>query len=177
MLVERHRGVEQEIFVVDAVHAAVTQHFAHVVLQVLADKERMLEALHEVFFLGREAIGVGGVDGGEEGVAERILFSFERNGTLFQIHAFQQGAVAHAPFRVCFIELSFQFELYDCYGLVHLRKIAAGLFVGTALGVFELGHEYAAGIGVGIGFHGKGGKRQHVDAVALFERLRIGVAQ
>ena len=39
MLVERHRGVEQEVFVVDAVHAAVAQHFAHVVLQVLADEE------------------------------------------------------------------------------------------------------------------------------------------
>ena len=177
MLVERHRGMKQEVFVVDAVHAAVAQHFAHVVLQVLADKERMLEALHEVFFLGREVIGVSGVDGWEEGVAERILLPFEHNRSLFKIDAFQQGAVAHAPFGVRFIELAFQFELYDCHGLVHLRKVAAGLFVGAALGVFEFGHEDAAGIGVGIGFHGKGGKRQHVDAVALFERLRIGVAQ
>ena len=40
----------------------------------------------------------------------------------------------------------------------------------------SFGVEERAGV-VGIRFHGEGGERHHVDAVALLERLRVGVAE
>ena len=74
------------------------------------------------------------------------------------------------------IELAFEFELQDGYRLVHLRYQSALLFVIALHTCFGVWQEQGTGV-VSVGLHGKGSERHHIDAVALFEGARIGIAQ
>ena len=61
--------MEEQVAVVDAEHTAVQQQALHVSLQAVADEEGVLQAADELLLLGAEPIGVGRVDGREQGVA------------------------------------------------------------------------------------------------------------
>ena len=53
ILIEWDRGVKQQVAVKDGVHAPMLQKQSHVLVQFLADHERMAKSLHQFFFFGR----------------------------------------------------------------------------------------------------------------------------
>ena len=71
--------MEEQAAVVHLVQAARLQEEVHVALQLLAAGERLLEALHDLLFLGCEAVGVGRVHRGEHRVGERVLHAVEHH--------------------------------------------------------------------------------------------------
>ena len=74
-------------------------------------------------------------------------------------------------------DLSLHLELYHSNSLVHLGGKALGLLVvDVAASSACLWHKGCTRI-VGIMLHGKGGQRDEVDAVALFQCGEIGIAQ
>ena len=91
------------------------------------------------------------------------------------VNGAEQGAVFHSPFRVAPVKLTFELELDDGDSLMHLGDETQG-FVAQVLSFIRFGQERPAFVAC-IRLHGKGGEGHHVDAIALFERLRVGVTQ
>ena len=168
--------MEEQVAIVDAIHTAVEQEAGHVAVQAVADAERMSQTEHQFVLLGREAVGMLRVNGREGRVAHGIRLSVEGKRARCMVDVLQQAAVAHAPFGVGGVERLLEFELNDSDSLVHLRHEAHLLLVGVFAAVFKSRLEDYARV-IGIGFHGKGGQRHHVDAISFLKRLRIGIAQ
>ena len=73
------------------------------------------------------------------------------------------------------VKLAFELELDDGDSLMHLGDETQG-FVAQVLSFIRFGQERPAFVAC-IRLHGKGGEGHHVDAIAFFERLRVGVSQ
>ncbi len=176
LVVEWHRAVEEQVVVVDAVHTAVGQQQLHVFLQFLAHREAVSQFLDEVLLLGRELVGMPGVDGGETAAGECVFLAVEGDGAFVVIDILKQLPVLHAPFGMRLEEIGLELEAQYRDGLVHLRGEAYGLLVDMRVGVRDLGHELGAGVLV-VMLHCEGGQRHEVDAIAVFERDEVGIAQ
>ena len=174
--IEGHAGVEEEVTVVDGVHAAVGEEAFDVLLQLVADAEGVVELAHQLGLLGGEVVGVCGVEGGEEGVGHLIRYAVLHEEAAFLVYILQHEAVLHLPFGAAQDHLGFELELYDGDGLVHLRDEAACLLVVRGVVLVEARAEEVAGV-AGVGLHGEGGQGHEVDAVAVLEGLHVAVAQ
>ena len=73
-------------------------------------------------------------------------------------------------------ELSLYLKLDDGNGFVHLGCQALGLLVYGSCATTHLGHKFCTFI-ILVGFHGKSGQGDKVDAVAFFQGGEVGIAQ
>ena len=174
--IERHGGVEEEVGIVDAIHAAVAEEAGYVAFEPRADGEGVVELGHQLLFLGGEGVGVGGVDGGEVGVGHRIDLAVDLHSALRVVDAVEQPAVVHGPFGVFLRHGTFELELDYGDGLVHLSHQAEGLFGVLRLLGIHFGGELRAGI-VGVGLHCHRGEGEEVDPVAVLKGREVGVAE
>ena len=172
IVVEGYGSVVEEVVVAHEIHAAVGEEATHVLAQLLAVDKRSVQPVDEFFLLGSQRIGVGRVDRGENLVTQGIFFPVENQHATRIVDFVEQQAVVHFKIGVRKNELSFEFELYDGDGFVHLRQEAAGLV--AIFAVEALGQEEGAGV-VFVLLDGKGGQRHEVDAVTVFERAVVAI--
>ena len=166
----------EEVAVVDAVDRAVGEHRVHVGLELVGDEERVAQTSHELLLLGGELVGVGGVDGGEVGVAQGIFLAFEGDDALGEVDVVQQLTVGHLPLWMLVEHGALEFELDDGDGFVHASKQLEHLVgVGGVVGVDER-HE-VFDVVVLVRLHGERHEGHEVDAVALLECGHVGIAQ
>ena len=174
--IEGDGGMVEQVAVADGVHGAMTEEATDVLLQLLGDAEGVVQALHQVFLLGCQLVGMLGVNGGEKGVEHRVVLSVEAIGASLEVDVLERTSAVDVPFGVLLDELPFQFELYDRNGLVHLCDEAHLLFVGLAIVRCSKRQETLAGV-IGVCLHREGGKREEVDAVAFLQSSHVGEAQ
>ena len=176
VFVEWNGGVEEQVAVIYGVHASVSEDIPYVLAQFLADHERMVELLHEDFFLIGQEVRIGRVDGREVVADQLVVFPVEVDGSLFVINQVEKVSALHVPLWVSVEDLRFQLELDDGDGLVHERRQAFGLVVYALGSAAQAGLEFLARV-VAIGFHRECGQWDKVDSVAVFKRCEVGVAQ
>ena len=87
----------------------------------------------------------------------------------------QKQAVFHVEFRTAADDVSFQFELDDTDGLVHLSHQTQRLIVVWVVLWVCFRTEEFAGV-VGVSLHGKGGQREQVNTIAIFQSCQISVS-
>ena len=171
--VQRHAGVEQQAAVVHLVEAAGLQEETHVALQLLAARERLLQALHDLFLLGREAVGVVRVHRGEHRVGERVLHAVQHDRATLVVDLVQELAVCKAESGILVDELRLHLELDDGHGLldlhVHLQLLRRQVRV-------ALEAERDARV-VGVGARRERRERQDVDAVGVLQYGQVAVAR
>ena len=144
-------------------------------LQLLAVQEGELHLLHDVgLFLGQH-IGLGAIDGWEEGVEQRMFDTADIEHAPRIIDLIEQQAVFHQILRPPLDELALELELDDGDRLLHLRH-QADFIAGEIFARVHLGAEQAARI-VLVGFHGERGQRQEADPVTVAQRFHVAVAQ
>ena len=155
VLVEWDRGVKQQVAVKDGVHAPMLQKQSHVLVQFLADHERMAKSLHQFLFFGRQFVGMLRIYCGEIMIVKLIFFSVQCDSALLIVHEVEECSVLHLPLGMTFIELRLFLELNNRNSLVHECCEAQCLlcnFFGTPT---EFGIKSLARV-VSIGLHGKG---------------------
>ena len=173
--VEGHGGVIEQVAVADEVHAAVGVEAAHVLAQLLAVHEGGMDFVHQFALFVRQAVGVGGVDSGEMGVAQGVFPPFVAEDAAGVVYLVQQLAPCHAELGTAVDDGGLEFQLDDGDGLVHLCDESLCLLVVLGAGKVHPGCKHRAGV-VAVGIHGKGGQGQKVDAVAVFEGGEVAVA-
>ena len=173
--IERNGGVEEQVGVGDGVHASVAEDVADMLLQLFAAYERAVQFLYNFLFFFGQLVGVQRVDGREVAILHRIVASVDGDGAFFVVDAVQQHAVVHLELGTSADGCGFQLELDDADGLVHLCQETEGLRVADGFTGYRTETEQGARV-VGIGFHREGGKRQQVDAIAVFQYAGIAEA-
>ena len=166
-------AVEHEHVVVIPVHGALFVHEVDVPLELFAALEGGDQPVHHQLFPGAQGIGVLGVHGGEVGIQQGKLLPAHGANALFPIHLVQQEPVLHPVFRVGQDVLPLQLELDDADGLVHPGDDGLAVLVKI---LRLLGQEAGAGV-VPISLQGELGQGAHVDAVAVFQKVVVVVAQ
>ena len=136
----------------------------------------MVQSLYQQLLGLGQAIGTFGVDGGEVVAGELVCLPVKGNRSFLIVDEIQQLAVGHVPFRMLVGQLCLQLELQNGNGLVHTGGEHAGLGVHHRIAAQCAGQEFLAGV-VAVGVEGEGGQWDEVDAIALFERGKIGIAQ
>ena len=134
-----------------------------------------MQFLHDVALFVAQPVWVFRVYGGEEAVAQRVFFAVDHDCLLLEINAVQQHPVFHPEFGAAADDFSFQLELDDADGFVHLGNEADG-FLAVCIGGFVDARAEERTRVAGISFHGKGGERQEVDAVSVFQHGEVAVA-
>lgn len=165
----------EQVLVHHAVHAPVAQHQLYVLVELLAHGEAVVQPLHQALLLGRELVGILRVDGGEVAGCEFVFHLVHFHRSPLEVDGVEQLAVVHVPSRVSGYHGGFKLPLYHADGLVHTGQeqfvfLVEGVFLGY------LGHELHAGV-VAVGVHGEGCQLDEVDAVAVLQRLHVGIAQ
>ena len=146
------------------------------ILQTHTALERATQTFHNVTLLGGERIWVGGVECWPQFVEHFVLLAVDGYGSTFLVDGLHETAVHHVPLGVCHSYLTRQFELYDRDCLVHLRN-ETHILLGK-IGAFRIYSRliYFTWI-IGILLHGECCQRYHVDCIAIFKSLCIGIAQ
>ena len=174
IVVERNGCVEQQVRVADGVHATMRQERADVLVQLLADAERVVQLAYQVGLLRGELIWVGRVDGGEVAALHLVGLAIDGAQMLIVVHGAEHAAIQHLPLGVALEDGSLGLELQHCNGLVHLGGELLRLIV-HGVARQQLGHELQTGI-VAIHIERKGGQRHQVDAI-LLDGGEVGIAQ
>ena len=143
-------------------------------LQLFADTERVVKFLHEVGLVGRQRIGLTGVDRGEVTALHLVFLTIDQANTLGVIDVIEHTTIRHLPLRATVIDGSFLLELYDRNSLMHLGCQLAGLVVHTVAWQYH-GYELFAGV-VLVCFESKRGQWYQVDAVFL-DGCEVGISQ
>ena len=159
-------SVEEQVVVIDGVHATVCQDGAHVALQFLTVYERRVQVLQDVFLFGCQLVWVFGIDGGEVAGSHLVLHTVHFHGSVLIIDFFQQFAVLHIPVRVLLEEGGFHLELNDADGFVHTGHTEFFPFIEVFARRTGLGQELRTGV-VAVCVERKGEQRQEVDAIAV----------
>ena len=129
---------------------------------------------HGLFFR-RQYFRILRVDGREEGVEQRVFGAVELDHATLVIDLVEQQAVVHLVVRPALDDLGLDLELDDRHRFLHLRHEADFLRRKTAVGG-NLRNELFARV-VLVGFQRDRGERQDADAVTVFQRLHVAVAQ
>ena len=174
IIVKRYGGMEQQVAVADGVHTAVRQQRVDMLVQLLADAERVVQLLHQVGLLGGKLVGVLGIDGGEVAALHLVGLAIDGAGALLVIYHTEHAAVLHLPLGATVKYLGLGLKLQHSDGLVHLGGKLLVLLV-HAVAWQQLGQELRAGI-VAIHVECKGGQGHQVNAVLLDSR-KVGITQ
>ncbi len=174
--IERYGSVEQQIGVEYPVHASVGEQALYVFVQLVAHAERMVQFVDQFLFFGCKPVGGFRVDGGEITVAHGIFLSVAHENFSFKINVFQLFPFLHVPFGAAVYHGSFELELDNADGLVHLCDEAPGFLVMPRVVFVQLRPEIMAGV-VGVCFHGERGKRHQIDAVTVFQCGEVAVTE
>ena len=166
--------MEEQVVVRNVIHAAVSEQYVDMPPQFLAHGERVVQLLHQVFLLLRQAAGVCRVHCRERAAFHPVHLAVHGAGGVGVVHGVEQLAVLHAPCRVFFPERRLHLELYHGDGLVHHGAEPRCLLVDIGRSAAHFRHEFPARV-VGVGLHGEGGERHEVDAVALLESCHVGI--
>ena len=116
------------------------------------------------------------IDCGEIGVEQLIFLALNLDDALLQVHLVKQEPILHLKVGTTLDGCCLEFELDDADGLVHLCHELGCTGTLGILGTAILGQKTLTGV-TGIGVHGKGGKGQQVDAVAILEYAVVAIAQ
>ena len=127
--IHRHRSMEEQVRVAYIVHASVTENAFHVLAQFLASRERFVQFLYDFFFFFCQLVWVFRIDGLEQAVAHLIIFSVKLEYFPLEVDVVQQQTAVHVEFRMTPDGSSFQLELDNGDGLVHLRDEPQGLVI------------------------------------------------
>ena len=156
--------------------AAVAEHAFHVLAQFLTLGERLVKLVNDILLLGRQLVGMLGVNGREVGVKQFIFLALDFDDAFLQVHLVHEQAVLHVKVRVTLDGSGLKLELDDADGFVHLCNELGGAGAFGVLGTAVLGNETGARV-AGIGVDGKGRQRQQVDAVAVLQHPVVAIAQ
>ena len=168
--------MEKQVAIGDGIDAAVAEEAVDVLLELLAAHERVVKLCDNILLLGSEAIWVGRIDGGEVAVGHLILLAIKHKHLPLEIDVVEQKAVGHVEVGASLDCSRFELKLNHADSLMPLGNHVHGLFAQTLLEAVHLGHKHSARV-VGIGFEGKGGKRQQIDSIAIFEHSLVAIAQ
>ena len=125
-------------------------------------------------FAGAELVGVGDVEQRWQVLVEQFIdLAIEGDCAGFGINLIEHQAVIHMVFGMTTNDLTFEFELDDGDGLVHLGHQLSRTLQ-TRIVVEVLGLPDGARV-IAIDLHGEVGERQKIDAVTFLERLDIGI--
>ena len=142
-------------------------------LQLLAARERLLEALHDVLLLGRQPIRVGRIHRGEHRVGQLVFDAVQHHRAALVVDLVEQLATLQAEAGVLVDELRFHLELDDGHGLldldVHLQLLRREIRI-----AFEA--EGDARI-VLVRLERERGQGQNVDAVGVLQNGQVAVAR
>ena len=167
--------MEQQVRVADAVHTAVGEQRADMLVQLLTDAEGVVQFLHQQFFLGRQCVGGRWVDGGEIATLHLIRLAVDGAGLSVVVNVVEQTAVLHTPFWVTLEDACLFLQLDHGDGLVHLGGQLESFLVHSGVWLQQFGDELLTRI-FAIHFEGEGGQGHEVDAVFL-DGGEVGVAQ
>mmetsp|Transcript_4367 Transcript_4367/g.10679 ORF Transcript_4367/g.10679 Transcript_4367/m.10679 type:complete len:411 (+) Transcript_4367:869-2101(+) len=134
LFVDGDGAVEDEVVVPDDVGGAAVDHELHVLPQLLGLVEALLEGLDALLFLGRERVGVGGVDGGEVGVEEGVGLAVELARGVFDVKGMENHVLVELELGVAPDDLALELVLQDRRRLVHLRQQT---FITMPLGILR----------------------------------------
>ena len=168
--------MEQQIGVEYPVHATVGEQALYVLVQLVAHTERVVQFVDQFLLLGREFVGRFRVDGGEITVAHGVFLPVAHENFSFKINVLQLFPLFHVPFGAAVYHGSFELDLDNADGLVHLCDEASGFLVMPRVVFVQLRPEIMTGV-VGVCFHGERGKRHQVDAVAVFQCGEVTVTE
>ena len=134
----------------------------------------MSKLVHDFLFAGAELVGVGDVEQRWQVLVEQFIdLAIEGNCAVFGINLIEHQAVIHMVFGMTTNDLTFEFELDDGDGLVHLGHQLSRTLQ-TRIVVEVLGLPDGARV-IAIDLHSEVGERQKIDAVTLFKCLDIGI--
>ena len=150
--------MEQQIGVEYPVHATVGEQALYVFVQLVAHAERVVQFVDQFLLFGREFVGRFRVDGGEITVAHGVFLPIAHENFSFKINVLQLFPLFHVPFGAAVYHGSFELELDNADGLVHLCDEASGFLVMPRVVFVQLRPEIMTGV-VGVCFHGERGKR------------------
>ena len=173
--VHRDGGMEEEVAVADEVERALLIEQTQVLLEFGGVAERVGKLIHDLLFARTEVVGVGDVEQRGQVLVEQLIhLSVEGDGACTRVDLVEHQAVVHLVFGMATDDLSFELELDDGDGLVHLGHELCGTLE-TRVVVEILGLPKSAGV-VAIDFHGEVGEGEQVDAIAFLKGLDVGVA-
>ena len=89
-------------------------------VQFLADLERMVKFAHELLFLVCQFAWMGWVDSGETVACHLVFLTVNGAYATHIVNIVKHAAVEHVPFRAAFEYLCLLLKLYYTYCLVHL---------------------------------------------------------
>ena len=176
VFVHRDGGVVEQVGVANAIHSAVVQELSDVGLESFAGAEGVGQSFDEFFLFRCQRVWSVAVKRGPEGVVHCIFLSFHLHFGVVSTDSRRHVSVRHFPFRVFVVECSLKFELDDRDGFVHLCHHAAGFFLQSVF-LAELFRLERFALVFAVGFHGKGGERKEIDAVAFLQGSGVGIAQ
>ena len=113
------------------------------------------QVAHHRFFAGGQAVGIGGIDGGQRHGPERVDTAAQRNAFAVFRQQVQQPAALHAVFGMPRDELPFQLEQNDRYSLKRRLRLRKARIV----------------------LAGKQCQRPQADAIAGFQQLHVVILQ
>ena len=145
-------------------------------LQAFTTHERMAQAVNHILFLGGKGIWVRGVKCRPQLIAKFIILAVNGNDTAFLVNKLHETTVHHIPLGMLHRNLSREFELYYRYCLMHLRNEAYILLVEVCAFLIHTWLIDCTWV-IGILFHCKCSKRNHIYRIAILECRRVGIAQ
>ena len=143
-------------------------------VQLLADAERVVQLANEVGLLSGELIRLLRVDGGEVAALHLVGLAIDGAEVLIVVYSAQHAAIQHLPLGVAEEDGCLGLELQHGNGLVHLGCELLGLIV-HGVAWKQLGHKLQARV-VAIHIERKGGQWHEVDAI-LLDGGEVGITQ
>ena len=122
-------AVVKQVPVTAQVGAAVFINEVDVAAQGLALPERGHIFLHQSFFLCRELIGIGRVNGRPEGGIQRVQAIIQADSVVFKVNALQHQPGVHAVARVALDDLPLQLEAQGVQGMVQYLARGAAVYL------------------------------------------------
>ena len=170
----RNAAVVEKIAVDTLIQRAVTVEKSDVPLQFLRIQNRGLQSVHHFLFLFCQLIWIVRIYCWEVGIPQFVYCAVNFHRTVFPVNFIQNQTVFQMILRMRHNPLSFHFELADGNGFVHLRS--QGLLNLVILVSFQnMGLEELAWV-IAVHLLCKGSQRSQVDAISVFQHIKIIIA-